>query len=155
MHEGQPARWEHSMARSENTETVLAFISAVNRNDKDAILGFFRQDSVFHNIPMEPATGPDAIWKIMDSVHGRCTAVDWVVHSIAESATGTVLTERTDRYQIDGDWIEYPLMGAFELDGAIITKWRDYFDLKQCVEQSFDAPRPPRAESVPGRTESA
>ena len=40
------------MAEGDNTQTVVAFIGAVNRNDKDGILGFFRLDSVFHNIPM-------------------------------------------------------------------------------------------------------
>ena len=138
------------MAQGDNQKTVMAFFSAVNRNDKNAILSFFREDSVFHNIPMEPAVGTEAIWKIMDLVHGRCSEVDWKLHSIAESSDGSVLTERTDRYRIDGEWIEYPLMGIFELDGPIITAWRDYFDLKQNVDQSFGDPSAPGEVPIPG-----
>lgn len=130
------------MASNTNTNTIVAFISAVNRNDKDAILGFFRDDSVFHNIPMDPAVGPDEIWKILDLVHGRCTEVDWLLHSISEGSDGIVLTERTDRYLIDGEWITYQVMGAFELEAGMITAWRDYFDLKQSVEQDFKHERP-------------
>ena len=58
------------MARGDNQKTVVAFMGAVNRNDKNGILSFFREDSVFHNIPMQPAIGPEAIWKIMERVHG-------------------------------------------------------------------------------------
>ncbi|MEE8166206.1 MAG: limonene-1,2-epoxide hydrolase family protein [Myxococcota bacterium] len=137
------------MARGDNEKTVLAFMGAVNRNDKNGILAFFREDSVFHNIPMPPAIGPEAIWKIMEMVHGRCSAVNWKLHSIAESSDGSVLTERTDRYRIDGEWIEYPLMGIFELDGRIITAWREYFDLQQHVDQNFDFPLQERSVPIP------
>lgn len=130
------------MAGGKNTDTVLALMSAINRNDKDAILDFFRHDSVFHNIPMEPAVGREAIWEILAIVHGPCTEVDWILHSICESGDGTVLTERTDRYRIDGQWISYQVMGAFNLDGRIITSWRDYFDLNQSVNQDFKYDRP-------------
>ena len=55
-----------------------------------------------------------------------------------------MLTERTDRYLIDDEWIEYQVMGTFEVDGRIISAWRDYFDLTQSGDQSFDYPRPER-----------
>ena len=83
-----------------NTEVVMNFIQAWNDRDWDAIDDAFTEDVVYHNIPMEPAVGPEAIWKIMDLVHGRCSQVDWKLHSIAESSDGSVLTERTDRYRI-------------------------------------------------------
>jgi limonene-1,2-epoxide hydrolase len=130
------------LATGENLETVLRFFRAVNRNDEAAIRSYFGQDSVFHNIPMDPVVGPDAIWGIMKLVHDPCSAVDWRLHSIAEAPDGTVLTERTDRYRIDGKWIEYPLMGIFEIRRGTILAWRDYFDLRQSIEQTFAHTRP-------------
>lgn len=130
------------MERSPNETTVIRFIRAINCNDKQSILSFFCEDSVFHNIPMEPDTGIDAIWKTLAIVHERCSDVDWHLHAIAESSAGAVLTERTDRYLIDGDWIEYPLMGIFEVADGIILVWRDYFDLRQSVAQTPKHPRP-------------
>ncbi len=30
---------------------------------------------------------------------------------------------------------EFPVMGTFRIEGKIIRHWRDYFDLKQCLDQ--------------------
>jgi len=56
-------------------------------------------------------------------------------HNIAETKTGNVLTERTDRFLIKGKWVEVPVMGAFELRDGKITAWRDYFDVNQVINQ--------------------
>jgi limonene-1,2-epoxide hydrolase len=118
-----------------NLETVLAFLEAIHRNDQREILGFFTEDAVFHNIPMEPARGHEAIWSILALVHETAEEIDWRLHSIAEAADGKVLTERTDRYRLNGTWVEFPLMGIFELRDGRICAWRDYFDLAQSNEQ--------------------
>ncbi len=39
-------------------------------------------------------------------------------------------------------------MGIFELDGRIISAWRDYFDLEQSRDQGFGYPRPERAVQI-------
>jgi limonene-1,2-epoxide hydrolase len=48
----------------------------------------------------------------------------------------SVLTERVDRFTINGKDIALPVMGIFELraDGKI-SAWRDYFDLAQFTKQ--------------------
>ena len=122
-----------------NQEVVRKFIEAVNANDKQRILSFFDDESVFHNIPMEPARGRDAIWAILAIVHDHSEQVDWVVHNIAQAENGHVLTERTDRYRMGGRWVEFPVMGIFEVRDGTIREWRDYFDLKQCTDQMPDA----------------
>jgi len=59
----------------------------------------------------------------------------WQIHNIAETATGAVLTERTDRFWFLEKPMEVPVMGIFELQNGKITAWRDYFDTKQVAKQ--------------------
>ena len=118
-----------------NTDRVNQFIDAIHANNKAAILNFFRDDAIFHNMPMPPATGKIAIWNVLASVHESCTDIDWVVHHIAETHTGVVLTERSDRYRINGHWVVFKVMGNFEFRKGKISAWRDYFDLQQSLDQ--------------------
>jgi len=60
-------------------------------------------------------------------------AIEWRTHHIAEDSQACVLTERTDRFKIDGEWRETKVMGIFELEGGKIRHWRDYFDLQQTI----------------------
>ena len=118
-----------------NSETVLAFIRACNANDVDAMLEFFAPDCVYHNIPVAPVQGTDAIRGVLQGFMGMASKVDWVTHQIAETANGVVLTERTDRFQIGEKWLELPVMGTFEVLDGKITAWRDYFDMNQFQQQ--------------------
>jgi limonene-1,2-epoxide hydrolase len=119
----------------QNQRVVEDFIAAWNRNDVDEIMSFFVSDAIYHNIPVEPVTGTEAIRQVIEGFAGNATSVDWVVREIAESASGTVLTERVDRFEIGGKWIELPVMGSFELSGGKISHWRDYFEMKQFTDQ--------------------
>ena len=120
---------------SENLERVRAFIAAWKRNDLDEIMGFFADDCVYHNMPMAPARGIEATRAIIKGYSSMASRVEWVLHQIAETESGVVLTERTDRFEIGGRWVELPVMGSFELAGGKITAWRDYFDLAQFQRQ--------------------
>ena len=119
------------MAMSANIDVVQDFIAAWNAQDFERMLGFFDVTSFYHNIPMDPVTGKDAIRGILEGFFNMGQEIDWVVHSIAEAADGTVLTERTDRFLMNGNWFELRVMGAFELDGTTIRAWRDYFCMKR------------------------
>lgn len=52
------------------------------------------------------------------------------------TAGNVVLTERIDRFVLNGKSIALPVMGAFEVtpDGRI-SAWRDYFDMQQFMSQ--------------------
>ncbi len=115
---------------SANSDVVMAFIGAWNDRNFDKIMSFFDDASFYHNLPMDPVTGTAAIRGVLEAFFNSASEIDWVVHGISETADGTVLTERSDKFLINGQWMTLPVMGAFELDGKIIRKWRDYFDLK-------------------------
>jgi limonene-1,2-epoxide hydrolase len=86
-------------------------------------------------MPVAPVRGLAATRAVIEGFAGMATRVEWVLHQIAETAAGAVLTERTDRFEIGGRWVELPVMGSFELAGGRITAWRDSFDLAQFQEQ--------------------
>ena len=118
-----------------NIETVLRFIKAMHVNEKAGILAFFDDESVFNNIPMGTVEGAEAVWGVLGPLHERALSVKYVIHNIAESEDGVVLTERTDRYELEDRVAEFRVMGAFEIDGKVIRRWTDYFDMKQCLAQ--------------------
>ncbi len=120
---------------SENTDFVLSFIDAWSRNDIEELMTFFAAEAVYHNIPLAPVIGLDGIRATITGFSGSADAVEWIVHEIAETSAGVVLTERTDRFRIAGQWVELPVMGTFEVHDGKITAWRDYFDMNQFTSQ--------------------
>ena len=120
---------------SDNQAIVRDFIDACNANDVERVMTFFTDDCVYHNVPMDPVTGPDAIRGVLAGFMGMASEIDWVVHKIAESSGGVVLTERTDRFLIGEKWLELPVMGTFDLRDGKICGWRDYFDMQQFQRQ--------------------
>jgi limonene-1,2-epoxide hydrolase len=118
---------------STHTEIVLSCLKACDGKQMEHLLSFFSQDCVYHNIPMDPVTGPEAVRAVLNAFQQISDRWDWEVHHIAESSTGVVLTERTDRVYAGGQWLEFPTMGAFEIKNGKITHWRDYFDLQQAL----------------------
>jgi limonene-1,2-epoxide hydrolase len=120
---------------SRNLDIVRSFIEAWSRNDLDELMSFFAPDCVYHNIPVAPVSGLEATRATLKGFASMATKIEWVLHQIAETATGVVLTERTDRFQMGGRWVELPVMGSFELQGGKISAWRDYFDLAQFQRQ--------------------
>jgi limonene-1,2-epoxide hydrolase len=120
---------------SENLERVRAFIAAWQRNDLEEIMSYFADDCVYHNMPIPPARGIEATRSLIKGFSSMASRVEWVLLQIAETESGVVLTERTDRFEIGGRWVELPVMGSFELQGGKITAWRDYFDLAQYQRQ--------------------
>ena len=122
---------------SQNTDLVDRFVAAWKKLDVDEIMGFFSDDAVYTNIPIDPPSeGKEAIRKTIEGFVGMATAIDFVVHRTAENpAAGVVMNERTDRFRLGDRWIEARVMGVFELRGGKIAAWRDYFDLAEFQSQ--------------------
>jgi limonene-1,2-epoxide hydrolase len=115
-------------------DLVQRFCAVWSKGDLDAIMDFFADDAVYHNIPIDPVTGRDAI---RATIEGFTTGVDSiefrVLHIVGSGAV--VLTERVDVFNFPNTTIELPVMGTFEVSGDRITAWRDYFDLNQFMSQ--------------------
>ncbi len=120
---------------AEPIEVVRAFCDAWGTPAEiEKALDLLSDDCRYHNIPLDPVEGIDAI---RATVIGFTTGVEKVVfetHAIAANGS-TVLTERTDTFFFPGNEIALPVMGTFEVDDGKIAHWRDYFDLNQFMTQ--------------------
>ena len=115
-------------------QTVNAFCDAIATGDLDAILGYFTPDAVYHNIPMAPVQGTDAIRATLMSFMGPDTKVEFQMKNQAVNGD-VVLNERVDVFTTGDKVISLPVMGTFEIVDGKIAAWRDYFDLNQFMSQ--------------------
>jgi limonene-1,2-epoxide hydrolase len=116
-------------------QIVIDFCNAVPRRNVEELIGFFSDDAVYHNIPIAPVSGHEAIAATLRGFLEPATAAEFEVRALAADGR-VVLTERIDRFTINGKTIALPVMGAFEIDAAgKISAWRDYFDLAQFTKQ--------------------
>lgn len=118
-------------------ETVTEFCAAWSRLDLDELADFFVEDAIYHNIPIEPVVGRDAI---RATIEGFTTGIDRVEFEVVHAAAigDVVLTERIDRFLAPGREVVLPVMGTFEIRDGHIAAWRDYFDLAQFMSQLAD-----------------
>ena len=115
-------------------DVVREFCALWEKGDLDAIVESFTEDAVYHNIPIAPVTGKDAIRATIAGFTGGVDTIEFRVLNI--SADGNVvLTERVDAFITSTVTIELPVMGTFEVKGDKIAAWRDYFDLNQFMSQ--------------------
>lgn len=122
------------MSDSDPIDVVTRFCAAWGDGDLDAIMGFFTPDATYHNIPVDPVVGVDAI---RATIAGFTAGVESMVFEMVNiSAHGNVvLTERVDYFNYPGKTVKLPVMGTFELRDGAIAAWRDYFDLNQFMSQ--------------------
>lgn len=100
----------------------------------DEIVAYFTDDAVYHNIPVEPAVGPEAIKAVFAMFTTGVERMEFKVRNIV-GAGNVVLTERVDVFVLPNVTIELPVMGTFEVRDGKIAAWRDYFDLNQYMSQ--------------------
>jgi limonene-1,2-epoxide hydrolase len=97
--------------------------------DPDELAGYFTEDAVYHNIPMEPVQGREAIKQFIAGFTAGFDGIDFQVHRQVSDGS-VVMNERTDvMHRKDGGKIPLPVAGVFEVVDDRISAWRDYFDL--------------------------
>ena len=111
-------------------QVVREFCAAASTRDPEILRGYFADDIVYHNIPMDPAEGIEATMGVINMFVGMCDAMEFEIHHLASDGS-TVLTERTDTFTMNGKTAPLPVMGAFHVSDGKITAWRDYFDMAQ------------------------
>ena len=115
-------------------DLVRRFCAVWSSVNPDEIAEFFSDDAVYHNIPMDPLTGRDAIKTFIAGFAGGVKQIDFRVSNIVADGD-VVLTERVDVFELPNGKVELPVMGTFEVKDGKIAAWRDYFDMKQFMDQ--------------------
>jgi limonene-1,2-epoxide hydrolase len=116
------------------TEIVQQFIAAFPEGNAGKLASFFSEDAVYHNIPMEPIKGREAIEATIAGFMGMVESLRFdTLHLVADGPI--VMTERVDHFISPDRTISLPVMGVFEVHDGAITAWRDYFDLNQFTSQ--------------------
>ncbi len=122
------------MATPTPLEVVNDFCAAVNKQDLDAVIAFFADDAVYHNIPLEPIVGRDAIRETLAGFLATLGTMTFeTLHALADGPI--VATERVDSFTTDDRSIALPVASFFEVHDGRITAWRDYFDMGQFTNQ--------------------
>jgi limonene-1,2-epoxide hydrolase len=115
-------------------EVIAEFIAAWPGGDAAHLASFFTDDAVYHNIPMDPITGREAIQATFASFMVMAERIEFeTLHTAVDG--NLVMTERIDRFISPARTITLPVMGAFEVADGKIRAWRDYFDLAQFTSQ--------------------
>ena len=122
------------MTNEQPIDLVRRFCDAWGDGDVDALIAFFTDDAVYHNIPISPVTGKDAIKTTIEGFTAGVDKIEFRVNAIAADGN-VVLTERVDVFTTPDKSIELPVMGTFETREGKIAAWRDYFDLNQFMSQ--------------------
>jgi limonene-1,2-epoxide hydrolase len=133
------------MAAAAPSDVVRSFIAAWNANDLERVVAHLHPDVLYHNIPVEPIRGREAVRAYLFS-KGGFEWINWKLHAIAESGQ-QVLTERSDDFGIGGRDISLPVMGTFDIEDGLIRAWRDYFDMTMYRRQLEAPPRRGAAQS--------
>ena len=109
---------------------VREFCDAWSKLDAELLVDYFTEDGVYHNMPMAPLEGKEAIRGfLVGFLAGVSTAEFKMVNVVASD--DVVMTERIDSFTLAGRFGEFPVCGVFEVKDGKIAAWRDYFDLAQ------------------------
>jgi limonene-1,2-epoxide hydrolase len=116
-------------------ELVRRFCAAWSDNLGTAELAaFFADDAVYHNIPLAPVTGREAIANTIASfIRPGAPGIESIQFRVINIAAdgSIVMTERMDAFKLPNRSFELPVMGIFEIRDGKIKAWRDYFDMNQ------------------------
>jgi limonene-1,2-epoxide hydrolase len=111
-----------------NEQLVTALLEAFDRMDADEIIPYFADDAVYHNVPLPPSRGRDAIYASLRGLPTRFKALRTEILRQV-SAGDLVMNERIDHFTFADRVVALPIAGVFELRGGKVVAWRDYFDL--------------------------
>src|SRR5258708_134653 len=98
------------------------------------LAAFFTNDAVYHNIPLAPVTGKEAIANnIAKFIRPGAPGIESIQFRVINIAANgpVVMTERADVFKLPTKSSDLPVMGTFEVSEGKIKAWRDYFDMNQ------------------------
>jgi limonene-1,2-epoxide hydrolase len=109
---------------------VSAFVKEFDapKPDLERLVGYFAEDAVYHNIPVDPVHGREGIRAALASFVTRMESGGWEVRNQV-AAGDLVMNERVDRFRLGEKQIALPVAGVFRVADGKIAEWRDYFDM--------------------------
>ena len=115
---------------------VREFCAAWGRRDLDTIIDAFTEDAVYHNIPMAPCEGKQAIREFITGLFGGMVeSIDFEIRMQLVQGR-KVMNERVDTLVMPENTVGLRVCGVFELsEEGKIEAWRDYFDAAQFAGQ--------------------
>jgi limonene-1,2-epoxide hydrolase len=116
-------------------QVVRDFCAAWANRDVDEILSFFAEDAIYHNIPLAPAVGKDAIRGLLEFFVPPSSEISFDILHLAVDGD-VVHTERVDRFLMGSNNVVLPVAGVFEIRDGKIAAWRDYFDRAAWTSQT-------------------
>jgi len=115
---------------------VAGFLDSWRQRDIEHIVSFFADDAVYHNVPVEPIVGRDAIRRIFQAFLDNFSSAALDIVAIA-AQPDLVMAERVDRFVLnDGRKVDLPVTGVFVIKNQKIVRFSDYFDLASFERQS-------------------
>jgi len=117
----------------ENERIVRDFLEAWSRLDPDELAGYFTEDAVYHNMPVEPVRGRENIHDFIAGFIADWTETRWEIEHLLVDKD-RVMVERVDHTRVGDREVHLPLVGVFELRDGKIRAWRDYFDMATYAE---------------------
>lgn len=117
------------MATTETAaQIVTRFCDTWERRDIDELLAFFADDAVYHNVPLDPAVGLEAIRATIELFIGMAPEIRFeIVRQLTDG--DVVMNERVDYLTVGDKTVALPVAGVFEIRDGKISLWRDYFDM--------------------------
>jgi limonene-1,2-epoxide hydrolase len=110
-------------------DVVTEFCRKWASPDPDELAGYFTEDAVYHNMPIDPVHGREAIKEFIAGFTAGFDGIDFEIHRQISDGN-LVMNERTDTMRRkDGGGVALPVMGVFEVVDGKIAKWSDYFDM--------------------------
>ena len=116
-----------------NERIVRDFITAWSRLDVDELVAYFCEDGVYHNMPMAPVAGHEALGAFISAFLRNWEETDWKILNLLADGD-IVMVERMDRTIAAGKSVDLPCCGVFELRNGKIALWRDYFDMATYID---------------------
>ena len=98
-------------------QLVKDFCGAWADADFDRVVSYFAEDGVYHNIPVDPLTGHEAIRGMIEMFTAGLKIVEFKILTMLSDGP-TVITERVDIFEReDGGLVELPGHGHLRVRG--------------------------------------
>ena len=129
-----------STLEQRNIDIVRNFCADWRKCSNQALLPYFTEDAIYHNMPWAPLRGHQAIGDFLAPFWSMLDSITFDIRNIAANGA-VVFTERVDYFQFkNGGKLAIPVSGVFELTPTgKIAQWREYWDLADWIRQGGPA----------------